>query len=175
VKRGDFEKYIANLDQLRNRTLEAAGNGVLADMLDSINDKSARSSAASSSCPARRRGPGAAPRGARRDAQGRRRQSEELRAPTSAASREYLSAIRASCLGITMPAKPLPAAQRPPSPATACSNWDRPSPVRFCAGCSPTSVPNSIKVEAADGDPVRSIKRYRDKSLWPRAYSATNR
>jgi DNA-binding GntR family transcriptional regulator len=39
VKRGEFEKYIANLDQLRNRTLEAAGNGVLADMLDSINDK----------------------------------------------------------------------------------------------------------------------------------------
>src|SRR5258706_13686482 len=39
VKRGEYEKYIANLDQLRNRTLEAAGNGVLADMLDSINDK----------------------------------------------------------------------------------------------------------------------------------------
>jgi DNA-binding GntR family transcriptional regulator len=39
VKRGDFEKYIANLDRLRNRTLEAAGNAVLADMLDSINDK----------------------------------------------------------------------------------------------------------------------------------------
>jgi DNA-binding GntR family transcriptional regulator len=39
VKRGEFEKYIANLDDLRSRTLEAAGNGVLADMLDSINDK----------------------------------------------------------------------------------------------------------------------------------------
>jgi DNA-binding GntR family transcriptional regulator len=39
VKRGEYEKYIANLDQLRSRTLEAAGNGVLADMLDSINDK----------------------------------------------------------------------------------------------------------------------------------------
>jgi len=39
VKRGEFEKYIANLDELRGRTLEAAGNGVLADMLDSINDK----------------------------------------------------------------------------------------------------------------------------------------
>lgn len=39
VKRGEFEKYIANLDRLRSRTLEAAGNGVLADMLDSINDK----------------------------------------------------------------------------------------------------------------------------------------
>jgi DNA-binding GntR family transcriptional regulator len=39
VKRGEYEKYIANLDKLRNRTLEAAGNGVLADMLDSINDK----------------------------------------------------------------------------------------------------------------------------------------
>lgn len=39
VKRGEFEKYIANLDKLRSRTLEAAGNGVLADMLDSINDK----------------------------------------------------------------------------------------------------------------------------------------
>src|SRR3954469_10348968 len=39
VKRGEFEKYIANLDKLRSRTLAAAGNGVLADMLDSINDK----------------------------------------------------------------------------------------------------------------------------------------
>ena len=39
VKRGEYEKYIANLDKLRGRTLEAAGNGVLADMLDSINDK----------------------------------------------------------------------------------------------------------------------------------------
>ena len=39
VKRGEYEKYIANLDRLRSRTLEAAGNGVLADMLDSINDK----------------------------------------------------------------------------------------------------------------------------------------
>jgi DNA-binding GntR family transcriptional regulator len=39
VKRGDFEEYIANLDRLRGRTLEAAGNSVLADMLDSINDK----------------------------------------------------------------------------------------------------------------------------------------
>ena len=39
VKRGEFEKFIANLDELRSRTLEAAGNGVLADMLDSINDK----------------------------------------------------------------------------------------------------------------------------------------
>ncbi len=39
VKRGEFEKYIANLDRLRTRTLEAAANNVLADMLDSINDK----------------------------------------------------------------------------------------------------------------------------------------
>lgn len=39
VKRGEFEDYIANLDRLRSRTLEAAGNGVLADMLNSINDK----------------------------------------------------------------------------------------------------------------------------------------
>ncbi len=39
VKRGEFEAYIANLDRLRSRTLEAAGNAVLADMLDSINDK----------------------------------------------------------------------------------------------------------------------------------------
>ena len=39
VKRGDFEKYIANLELLRGRTVEAAGNAVLADMLDSINDK----------------------------------------------------------------------------------------------------------------------------------------
>jgi DNA-binding GntR family transcriptional regulator len=39
VNRGEFEKYIANLDRLRSRTLEAANNGVLAEMLDSINDK----------------------------------------------------------------------------------------------------------------------------------------
>ncbi len=39
VKRGDFEEYIANLELLRGRTVEAAGNAVLADMLDSINDK----------------------------------------------------------------------------------------------------------------------------------------
>jgi len=39
VKRGDFEPYIANLDRLRSRTLDAADNAVLADMLDSINDK----------------------------------------------------------------------------------------------------------------------------------------
>lgn len=39
VKRGDFEEYIANLDRLRSRTVEVAANAVLADMLDSINDK----------------------------------------------------------------------------------------------------------------------------------------
>jgi DNA-binding GntR family transcriptional regulator len=39
VKHGEFERYIANLDKLRSRTLEAANNTVLADMLDSINDK----------------------------------------------------------------------------------------------------------------------------------------
>ncbi len=39
VRRGEFEEYIANLGQLRSRTIEAAGNAVLADMLDSINDK----------------------------------------------------------------------------------------------------------------------------------------
>lgn len=39
VKHGKFEDYIANLDRLRSRTLEAAGNAVLADMLNSINDK----------------------------------------------------------------------------------------------------------------------------------------
>ena len=39
VKRGEFEKYIANLELLRGRTVEAAGSAVLADMLDSINDK----------------------------------------------------------------------------------------------------------------------------------------
>ncbi len=39
VKRGEFEEYIANLELLRSRTVEAAGNAVLADMLDSINDK----------------------------------------------------------------------------------------------------------------------------------------
>ena len=39
VKRGEFEKYIANLELLRGRTVEAAGSSVLADMLDSINDK----------------------------------------------------------------------------------------------------------------------------------------
>jgi DNA-binding GntR family transcriptional regulator len=39
VKSGRFEDYIANLDRLRRRTIEAAGNAVLEDMLDSINDK----------------------------------------------------------------------------------------------------------------------------------------
>lgn len=39
VKHGEFERYIGNLDKLRSRTLEAANNSVLADMLDSINDK----------------------------------------------------------------------------------------------------------------------------------------
>ncbi len=39
VKRGEFERYIANLELLRGRTIEAAGSTVLADMLDSINDK----------------------------------------------------------------------------------------------------------------------------------------
>ena len=39
VKRDEFEKYIANLELLRGRTVEAAGSAVLADMLDSINDK----------------------------------------------------------------------------------------------------------------------------------------
>ena len=36
---GRFEDYIANLDRLRLRTVEAAHNPVLADMLDSINDR----------------------------------------------------------------------------------------------------------------------------------------
>jgi DNA-binding GntR family transcriptional regulator len=39
VSSARFESYIANLGRLRSRTLEAAGNPVLADMLDSINDK----------------------------------------------------------------------------------------------------------------------------------------
>jgi len=39
VSEGRFEDYIANLHQLRSRIIEAADNGVLADMLDSINDK----------------------------------------------------------------------------------------------------------------------------------------
>ena len=39
VKNGEFEDYIAKLELLRRRTIEAAGNRVLADMLDSINDK----------------------------------------------------------------------------------------------------------------------------------------
>jgi DNA-binding GntR family transcriptional regulator len=39
VKRAEFEEYIAKLELLRRRTIEAAGNPVLADMLDSINDK----------------------------------------------------------------------------------------------------------------------------------------
>ena len=36
---GRFEDYIANLERLRSRTVEAASNAVLADMLDSINDR----------------------------------------------------------------------------------------------------------------------------------------
>ena len=39
VKAGEFEEYIAKLELLRRRTIDAAGNQVLADMLDSINDK----------------------------------------------------------------------------------------------------------------------------------------
>ena len=34
-----YADYIANLDRLRSRTVEAAGNAVLTDMLASINDK----------------------------------------------------------------------------------------------------------------------------------------
>jgi len=39
VKRGEFDHYITTLERLRRRTIEAAGNQVLADMLDSIHDK----------------------------------------------------------------------------------------------------------------------------------------
>ena len=39
VKNAEFEDYIAKLELLRRRTLNASGNRVLADMLDSINDK----------------------------------------------------------------------------------------------------------------------------------------
>ena len=39
VRNGEFEDYIAKLELLRRRTIEAASNRVLADMLDSINDK----------------------------------------------------------------------------------------------------------------------------------------
>ena len=39
VRNGEFEDYIAKLELLRRRTIEAANNRVLADMLDSINDK----------------------------------------------------------------------------------------------------------------------------------------
>lgn len=39
VRKGEFAEYIAKLELLRRRTIEAAANPVLADMLDSINDK----------------------------------------------------------------------------------------------------------------------------------------
>jgi DNA-binding GntR family transcriptional regulator len=39
IAEGRFEDYIANLERLRSRTVEAANNAVLADMLDSINDR----------------------------------------------------------------------------------------------------------------------------------------
>lgn len=39
VRNGEFEKYISKLELLRRRTIEAACNPVLADMIDSINDK----------------------------------------------------------------------------------------------------------------------------------------
>jgi DNA-binding GntR family transcriptional regulator len=39
VRNGNFEEYIATLELVRRRTIEAARNPVLADMLDSINDK----------------------------------------------------------------------------------------------------------------------------------------
>ena len=37
--RGGFDKIRAKLDRLRTRMLEAAGNSVLTELLDSINDK----------------------------------------------------------------------------------------------------------------------------------------
>jgi len=47
---------------------------------------------------------------------------------------------------------------------------DRPSPVVLRPAARRLRC-EVIKVEAADGDPVRSMgKRYRDKSLWARAY-----
>jgi DNA-binding GntR family transcriptional regulator len=39
VRRAQFAEYITQLERLRRRTIEAAANPVLADMLDSINDK----------------------------------------------------------------------------------------------------------------------------------------
>lgn len=39
VRNGEFVEYIGKLELLRRRTIEAANNRVLADMLDSINDK----------------------------------------------------------------------------------------------------------------------------------------
>jgi len=39
IRNGEFEEYITNLELLRRRTSDAAANPVLADMLDSINDK----------------------------------------------------------------------------------------------------------------------------------------
>jgi DNA-binding GntR family transcriptional regulator len=39
VKSGDLESYIAELEKLRQRTIEAAKNPVLQDMLDGIHDK----------------------------------------------------------------------------------------------------------------------------------------
>lgn len=39
VTKGEFEDYIAKLELLRRRTIVAARNRVLADMLDSINDR----------------------------------------------------------------------------------------------------------------------------------------
>ncbi|MBY0269287.1 MAG: GntR family transcriptional regulator [Burkholderiales bacterium] len=39
VRNGEFEEYIGKLELVRRRTTEAARNPVLAEMLDSINDK----------------------------------------------------------------------------------------------------------------------------------------
>ncbi|MCW5605767.1 MAG: GntR family transcriptional regulator, partial [Burkholderiales bacterium] len=39
IRNAEFEEYISKLELLRRRTVEAAGNPVLADMLDSIHDK----------------------------------------------------------------------------------------------------------------------------------------
>lgn len=39
VRRGEFEDYIAKLELMRHRIMQASGNSVLADMIDSINDK----------------------------------------------------------------------------------------------------------------------------------------
>ena len=115
VKRGEFEKYIANLDELRSRTLEAAGNRRAGRHARQHQRQNARNPAPHH-YPAGPRGrrPGTASRGAGRNAQGRRRRSRRIaprQHPQLARISRALSNLRS--LGTRMPAPTASSAQGP--------------------------------------------------------------